>query len=89
MMANNNKSIMTTYFVVAFAVVSMLALLHGSSVEGFTTPTTNIHRNVSNNRIAIASTATSSSSTQLFFFGAAKDDGSPGDYVCKDVREHN
>lgn len=30
-----------------------------------------------------ASTSTSTS-TQLFFFGAAKDDGSPGDYVCKD-----
>ena len=23
-------------------------------------------------------------SSQLFFFGAAKDDGSPGDYLCKD-----
>ncbi|EJK45601.1 hypothetical protein THAOC_35780 [Thalassiosira oceanica] len=30
-------------------------------------------------------TATPSrSSTQLFFFGKPKDDGSPGDYVCKD-----
>jgi hypothetical protein len=27
--------------------------------------------------------ATAQSSTQLFFFGAPKDDGSPGDYVCK------
>ena len=83
MMTNNNKSILKTCLVVAFAVVSMLALLHGSSVQGFTTTSTNI--NVSNNRIA----TTSTSSTQLFFFGAAKDDGSPGDYVCKDVREHN
>lgn len=27
---------------------------------------------------------TRESSTSLYFFGAAKDDGSPGDYVCKD-----
>merc|ERR1711865_1337560 len=78
---NTNRSIMKTFF--AFAVVSMLALLHGSSVEGLTTSTTNININVTNHRIATSST-TSSSSTQLFFFGAAKDDGSPGDYVCKD-----
>jgi len=29
-------------------------------------------------------TGTASTTTQLFFFGKAKDDGSPGDYVCKD-----
>eukprot|EP00532_Pseudo-nitzschia_australis_P008099 CAMPEP_0168176198 /NCGR_PEP_ID=MMETSP0139_2-20121125/7627_1 /TAXON_ID=44445 /ORGANISM="Pseudo-nitzschia australis, Strain 10249 10 AB" /LENGTH=119 /DNA_ID=CAMNT_0008094835 /DNA_START=170 /DNA_END=529 /DNA_ORIENTATION=+ len=29
-------------------------------------------------------TSSSSTSTQLFFFGKPKDDGSPGDYVCKD-----
>ncbi len=29
------------------------------------------------------------SSTQLAFFGKAKDDGSPGDYVCKvSLEEH-
>ncbi|VEU41138.1 unnamed protein product [Pseudo-nitzschia multistriata] len=27
---------------------------------------------------------TPTTSTQLFFFGKPKDDGSPGDYVCKD-----
>ena len=30
----------------------------------------------------------STSTTQLFIFGGPKDDGSPGDYVCK-VSEHD
>ena len=29
-------------------------------------------------------TTSTATTTQLFFFGAPKDDGSPGDYVCKD-----
>ena len=35
-------------------------------------------------RSSIAPSTSSSTSTQLFFFGKPKDDGSPGDYVCKD-----
>uniref|UniRef100_A0A7S0UH78 Rubredoxin-like domain-containing protein n=1 Tax=Pseudo-nitzschia delicatissima TaxID=44447 RepID=A0A7S0UH78_9STRA len=38
-------------------------------------------RGVSIGSITSASTETT---TQLFFFGKPKDDGSPGDYVCKD-----
>eukprot|EP00537_Pseudo-nitzschia_pungens_P002027 CAMPEP_0172356230 /NCGR_PEP_ID=MMETSP1060-20121228/615_1 /TAXON_ID=37318 /ORGANISM="Pseudo-nitzschia pungens, Strain cf. cingulata" /LENGTH=114 /DNA_ID=CAMNT_0013076239 /DNA_START=55 /DNA_END=399 /DNA_ORIENTATION=+ len=30
------------------------------------------------------SAVVSSSTTELYFFGQPKDDGSPGDYVCKD-----
>ena len=30
-----------------------------------------------------ASSAPAETTTQLFFFGKPKDDGSPGDYVCK------
>lgn len=31
-----------------------------------------------------SSSSRTTSSTRLYFFGAKKDDGSPGDYVCKD-----
>merc|ERR1712127_125385 len=33
---------------------------------------------------SISSPASTATTTQLFFFGQPKDDGSPGDYVCKD-----
>ena len=31
-----------------------------------------------------SSSVASKTTSQLYFFGAPKDDGSPGDYVCKD-----
>mmetsp|Transcript_9173 Transcript_9173/g.19243 ORF Transcript_9173/g.19243 Transcript_9173/m.19243 type:complete len:122 (-) Transcript_9173:384-749(-) len=34
--------------------------------------------------IAPTTSAPTATTTQLFFFGQPKDDGSPGDYVCKD-----
>lgn len=33
---------------------------------------------------ALATRSTVPSTTSLFFFGQPKDDGSPGDYLCKD-----
>merc|ERR1712127_489122 len=33
---------------------------------------------------SISPPASTATTTQLFFFGQPKDDGSPGDYVCKD-----
>eukprot|EP00531_Pseudo-nitzschia_arenysensis_P003147 CAMPEP_0116143658 /NCGR_PEP_ID=MMETSP0329-20121206/15570_1 /TAXON_ID=697910 /ORGANISM="Pseudo-nitzschia arenysensis, Strain B593" /LENGTH=116 /DNA_ID=CAMNT_0003638997 /DNA_START=66 /DNA_END=416 /DNA_ORIENTATION=- len=34
--------------------------------------------------LSITTSSSPSTTTQLFFFGKPKDDGSPGDYVCKD-----
>jgi rubredoxin len=55
---------------IVLLILSALCLLQGASA--FVTPS---------QRSVAPSTATS---TQLFFFGGPKDDGSPGDYVCKD-----
>jgi rubredoxin len=52
-------------------IVAALCLLQVLNVNAFVTPS----------RSVAPSTSTS---TQLFFFGGPKDDGSPGDYVCKD-----
>jgi rubredoxin len=57
---------------IVLLILSALCLLQGASA--FVTP--------SQQRSMLSpSTATS---TQLFFFGGPKDDGTPGDYVCKD-----
>ena len=53
--------------------LSALCLLQVATTSAFVTP--------SQQRSMSPSTSTS---TQLFFFGGPKDDGSPGDYVCKD-----
>eukprot|EP00555_Chaetoceros_dichaeta_P002860 CAMPEP_0198249872 /NCGR_PEP_ID=MMETSP1447-20131203/1251_1 /TAXON_ID=420782 /ORGANISM="Chaetoceros dichaeta, Strain CCMP1751" /LENGTH=126 /DNA_ID=CAMNT_0043934601 /DNA_START=163 /DNA_END=543 /DNA_ORIENTATION=+ len=51
--------------------------------EGFTTPTNNNVRLSTPNNI-INTNSQSRVSTSLYFFGGAKDDGGPGDYICKD-----
>lgn len=56
---------------VVLLIISALCLLQVASA--FVTP--------SQGSITAPSTSTS---TQLFFFGGPKDDGTPGDYVCKD-----
>eukprot|EP00536_Pseudo-nitzschia_multiseries_P006005 jgi/Psemu1/192106/e_gw1.123.86.1 len=35
-------------------------------------------------RSAAVSSVSTTTTTELYFFGKPKDDGSPGDYVCKD-----
>jgi rubredoxin len=55
---------------IVLLIISALCLLQVASA--FVTPS---QRSV---------TPSTSTSTQLFFFGGPKDDGSPGDYVCKD-----
>ncbi|GAX10591.1 hypothetical protein FisN_14Lh091 [Fistulifera solaris] len=50
----------------------LLALLCWTSHAFTTAPTKSLHR------------ATATTTTELYFFGQPKDDGSPGDYVCKD-----
>lgn len=39
---------------------------------------------VGSGRSLVPKKSSSATTTQLFFFGQPKDDGSPGDYVCKD-----
>lgn len=57
-------------------------LLLSIFTEGFTTPKyNNVRLTTPNNVININSQTISS--TSLYFFGA-KDDGGPGDYICKD-----
>ncbi|MGK3743017.1 MAG: hypothetical protein ACI90V_009873 [Bacillariaceae sp.] len=65
----------------------MVASLLPQTTMAFTTSSLSRDRG---GRSSIVTTRPSSesSSTKLFFFGQAKDDGSPGDYVCKDVRVH-
>jgi rubredoxin len=63
--------------ITTFLLLAALCLLQLVSTAAFVAPSQ--HRS---NAVTAASQSTSS--TQLFFFGAAKDDGTPGDYVCKD-----
>jgi hypothetical protein len=53
--------------------VSLLLSLQFWGTAAFTNQHLKVHQSRSN----------AVSNTQLFFFGAPKDDGSPGDYVCK------
>eukprot|EP00977_Amphora_coffeiformis_P011461 scaffold2767_cov177-Amphora_coffeaeformis.AAC.35 len=59
-------------FIVVFLLSLLLALQFLGGTEAFTTAS------------AIQSRSAAVSNTQLYFFGGPKDDGSPGDYVCKD-----
>lgn len=56
------------------AIVAIIALFQGSANAFQATPS----------RSALATRSMAPSTTSLFFFGQPKDDGSPGDYVCKD-----
>ena len=66
----NNPTNMMTRLV--FLLVAFFAA--ASSVSAFTVGPTGGSRSV---------VSTSSSSTRLYFFGGPKDDGKPGDYVCR------
>mmetsp|Transcript_27870 Transcript_27870/g.34406 ORF Transcript_27870/g.34406 Transcript_27870/m.34406 type:complete len:114 (-) Transcript_27870:232-573(-) len=57
------------------SIASLLLLFIISVVYGFV-PTSIPASNVRSSNVG--------SSTKLFFFGQPKDDGSPGDYLCKD-----
>ncbi|OEU15070.1 hypothetical protein FRACYDRAFT_269202 [Fragilariopsis cylindrus CCMP1102] len=58
----------------------LVAVLLPQTTMAFTTSP--LSRNLGS-RSSIVTTRSESSNTKLFFFGK-KDDGSPGDYVCKD-----
>ena len=60
----------------AVFLMAMIAMLSSTLVQGFVPVSTNGGVAVSKSSIT--------SSTKLNFFGAPKDDGSPGDYLCPD-----
>ncbi len=72
----NIASLLAVLLVAAttFTVASAFAPIHSSSVS-----VGGIQSRVSSSSFA----PVGKSSTKLFFFGQPKDDGSPGDYVCK------
>jgi hypothetical protein len=80
-----NKQTMKSFSISIFLSLFLLvASLLPQTTMAFTT--SSLSRNLGG-RSSIVTTRPSSesSNTKLFFFGKAKDDGSPGDYVCKDV----
>ena len=58
----------------SFAVTLLLSLIVAIQLVGTGAFTT---------KLLVQSRSAALSNTQLYFFGGPKDDGSPGDYVCK------
>jgi len=64
--------------------ISLIVLILAFVTEGFTSPIYNNDVRLNTPSNPTNGIINSGSSTSLYFFGAAKDDGSPGDYICKD-----
>lgn len=67
--------------IMMMALVALVLTSFFSPIDSFTVVPQQYARAPSKNQV--------SSTTQLFFFGGPKDDGSPGDYVCKVSVEFN
>ena len=79
---SNKQTMKSCSLSIFLSLFLLVAVLLPQTTMAFTTSP--LSRNLGS-RSSIVTTRSESSNTKLFFFGK-KDDGSPGDYVCKDVR---